>query len=189
MLRVVGPGFTNRYGDATYQTVRCVCDCGTEINIPYAILYQRKYSCGCTRRPSSRTDGMFRSSSTAVGLAKEQDYTGLTITHDQTGRTISIESKIDGSGPAAAAPAAPAAAKTVRDMKTNTDRYRIICLECGDSKDIGIVIQSRSSVPMRIYLEAGRPCWNPKCVLAAVPAEAAPAAAPAMAAAVASSST
>jgi hypothetical protein len=33
-----------------WRMIRCMCDCGTEIVLPYSYVYAGKYSCGCRRR-------------------------------------------------------------------------------------------------------------------------------------------
>ena len=59
LLTVIGPGYMNRYGRMTYRFIRCQCDCGSQIDIPYQHAYQypAKYSCGCkVRRQPNQKD-------------------------------------------------------------------------------------------------------------------------------------
>lgn len=76
LFTVVGHGFTNRYGKMTWKFVKCKCDCGTVVDVPYQALYQAppKYSCGCKMRPKQGA----------------KDYRGLEIKGYYTTRTLTI---------------------------------------------------------------------------------------------------
>ena len=74
LLTVVGQGYQNRYGKLTWKFVRCKCDCGNEVDIPYqhVYAYPPRYSCGCKVRRHPRM----------------VDHTGLSVTRN--GRTLTV---------------------------------------------------------------------------------------------------
>jgi hypothetical protein len=70
MLTVAGPG-----NGKSWRTVKCRCDCGVMVKVPYLRAYQyQEYSCGCTKRVRKN----------AV------DYTGNYVFSERWGKKLTV---------------------------------------------------------------------------------------------------
>jgi len=76
MLTIIGP-----VKETSWSMIRCRCDCGAYLNLPYQRVYYRQFSCGCTRRTRSK-------------VAPYNDYTGVEIYNsmgnERRGRTLTV---------------------------------------------------------------------------------------------------
>lgn len=73
LLTVVGQTY-----EGTWSTVKCRCECGNVVDLPYQRVYYRQFSCGCTRRIRSN----------AVDYA---DYSVInSVGNHHKGRTLTI---------------------------------------------------------------------------------------------------